>query len=202
MLRLVAGRHRGRRLAAPAGQTTRPTAERVRQALFDMLWHAPWAGRAAVEAARVLDAFAGTGALGLEAISRGAAHASFFEADHAALAALRANIAAVREEARCRVVAGDVFGPPRAAAACGLVLMDPPYGQQAVPRALAALGAAGWLAPGALVAAEVGRAEALALPGFEEVASREHGAARLVFLRALPAIALPQNPPTASAASA
>ena len=72
MLRVIAGRHRGRRLAAPEGQGTRPTAERVRQALFDMLWHAPWAGREAVGGARVLDAFAGTGALGLEALSRGA----------------------------------------------------------------------------------------------------------------------------------
>ncbi|MGG5812548.1 16S rRNA (guanine(966)-N(2))-methyltransferase RsmD, partial [Falsiroseomonas sp. CW058] len=179
-----AGRHRGRRLAAPPGATTRPTAERVRQALFDMLWHAPWAGRAAVEGARVLDAFAGTGALGLEALSRGAAHATFIEQDRAALAALRANIAATREEAASRVIPGDATRPPRAAAPCSLILLDPPYGGEMVPRALAALAPAGWIAPGALVAAEVARAEPLEAPGFEEVASREHGAARLVFLRA------------------
>lgn len=184
MLRIVAGRHRGRRLAAPAGETTRPTAERVRQAAFDMLWHAPWAGREVLEDARVLDAFAGTGALGLEALSRGAARVTFIERDRAALAALRGNIAACKAEDECRVIAGDALKPPRADAPCSLVLMDPPYGQDAVPKALATLSAAGWIAPGALVMAELGRAEALSAPGFEEVAMREHGAARVVFLRA------------------
>jgi 16S rRNA (guanine966-N2)-methyltransferase len=184
VLRLVAGRHRGRRLAAPAGLATRPTAERVRQALFDMLWHAPWAGRAALDGQHVLDAFAGTGALGLEALSRDAAQASFFEADRAALAALRANIAALGEQGRARVIAGDVLRPPRAALPATLVLLDPPYGQELVPRALAALGAAGWVAPGALVAAELAKADPLDLPGFTPLAERAHGAARLTFWRA------------------
>lgn len=189
MLRIVAGRHRGRRLAAPDGLTTRPTAERVRQALFDMLWHAPWAGRAAVEEARVLDAFAGTGALGLEALSRGAAQASFIEPDRAALAALRRNIETLGEAARTRVIAGDATRPPPAPAPCSLLLLDPPYGKELVPRALAALGAAGWIAPGALVAAEVAKADPLNMPGFETLAERAHGAARLVFLRAVSASA-------------
>lgn len=180
MLRLLAGQHRGRRLTAPEGLTTRPTAERVRQALFDMLWHAPWAGRELVEGAKVLDAFAGTGALGLEALSRGAGHASFFEKDRAALAALRANIAATGEEAACRVIAGDVLRPPRAAQPATLILLDPPYGQDLIPRALAALRDAGWIAPGALIAAELGKADPLPM---EPIAERSHGAARLVFLR-------------------
>jgi 16S rRNA (guanine966-N2)-methyltransferase len=184
-MRIVAGRHRGRKLAAPAGATTtRPTAERMRQALFDMLWHAPWAGRAAVEGQAVLDAFAGTGALGLEALSRGAASASFIEQDRAALAALRANIAACREEAAATVLAVDATRPPRAKTPCALVFLDPPYGKELVPRALAALGAAGWIAPGALVCAEVGREEEPALPGFEVLAERVHGAARVLVLRA------------------
>lgn len=191
MLRIVAGRHRGRRLAAPDGLTTRPTAERVRQALFDMLWHAPWAGRAAVEDVAVLDAFAGTGALGLEALSRGAAHASFIEPDRAALTALRRNIETLGEAARTRVIAGDATRPPPAPAhplaPCGLLLLDPPYGKELVPRALAALGAAGWVAPGALVAAEVAKADPLDVPGFEILAERAHGAARLVFLKAVSA---------------
>ncbi|SFK25863.1 16S rRNA (guanine(966)-N(2))-methyltransferase RsmD [Falsiroseomonas stagni] len=184
MLRIVAGSHRGRRLTAPPGETTRPTAERVRQAVFDMLWHAPWAGRAVVEEARVLDAFSGTGALGLEALSRGATHATFIERDRAALAALHANVAACRADTRSRIIAGDALKPPAAAQPCTLVMLDPPYGQDFVPRALAALTAAGWIAPGALVVAELGREEALEAPGFEEVAMREHGAARVVFLRA------------------
>jgi 16S rRNA (guanine966-N2)-methyltransferase len=157
----------------------------VRQALFDMLWHAPWAGRAAVEEARVMDAFAGSGALGLEALSRGAAQASFIEQDRAALAALRRNVATLGEEARTRVIPGDATRPPAASAPCSLLLLDPPYGQALVPRALAALAAAGWIAPGALVAAEVAKAEPLDTPGFETVAERAHGAARLVFLRAV-----------------
>jgi 16S rRNA (guanine966-N2)-methyltransferase len=183
MPRLVAGRHRGRRLAAPEGLATRPTAERVRQAMFDMLWHAPWAGRGAVEDQHVMDAFAGTGALGLEALSRGAAAATFIESDRAALATLRRNIATLGEEPRCRVIPGDATRPPRADAPCALLLLDPPYGQALVPRALAALRDAGWIAPAALVAAEVAREDTLDAPGFEMVAERAHGAARLVFLR-------------------
>jgi 16S rRNA (guanine966-N2)-methyltransferase len=182
-MRIVAGHHRGRKLTAPPGTATRPTAERVRQALFDMLWHAPWAGRDAVEGACVLDAFAGTGALGLEAISRGAARATFIEKDRPALAALRANIAALWAEGGCTVIAGDATRPPPARDPCGLIFLDPPYGQDLVPRALGALGAAGWIAPDALVVAELGRDEALAMPGFERLAQRAHGAARVEFLR-------------------
>ncbi|EHM02511.1 RNA methyltransferase, RsmD family [Acetobacteraceae bacterium AT-5844] len=156
----------------------------MRQALFDMLWHAPWGGRGVVEDQPVLDAFAGTGALGLEALSRGAASACFIEQDRAALAALRANIAACREEGRSQVLAVDATRPPRASAACTLLFLDPPYGKELVPRALAALGSAGWVAPAALICAEVGREEAPELPGFERLAERVHGAARILVLRA------------------
>jgi 16S rRNA (guanine966-N2)-methyltransferase len=179
-VRIVAGRWRGRALAAPGGAATRPTADRVRQALFDMLMHAPWAGRAAVEDAVVLDAFAGTGALGLEALSRGAARATFIEQDRAALAALRANIAATG--ATARVIAGDATRPPPGAP-CGLVFLDPPYGKDLGPRAVAALSAAGWIAPGALVVLEIGRGEALPAIG-TLLDDRAHGAARLTIWRA------------------
>jgi len=183
-MRIIAGRHRGRRLEAPPGNaTTRPTADRVRQALFDMLWHAPWAGRGAVEEAAVLDAFSGTGALGLEALSRGAATAWFIERDRAALATLRANIAACREEGRAHILAADATRPPRAATPCGLVFLDPPYGQDLVPRAVTALTAAGWIAPAALLCAEIGAEEELEIPGGEVLADRTHGAARVVCLR-------------------
>lgn len=181
-MRIVAGLWRGRALAAPPGTATRPTADRMRQALFDMLLHAPWGGRAAVEGARVLDAFAGTGALGLEALSRGAAHAAFIERDAAALRAIRANVTACRAEDRCRVIAGDALRPPRADAPCGLVFLDPPYGQGLVAPALAALRAAGWIAAGALLVIEVARGEAV--EGVTPVAERSHGAARVLFARA------------------
>ena len=177
MTRIVAGAWRGRRLVAPAGAGTRPTADRVRQALFDMLVHAPWGGRGLIEGALVLDAFAGTGALGLEALSRGAARAVFMERDRAALAALRANIAACAAEDRCVVLAGDVLAAP-AGERCGLVFLDPPYGQGLVARAVARLAGAGWIGTGTVVVAETGREEAPPALGIL-LAERAHGAARI-----------------------
>jgi 16S rRNA (guanine966-N2)-methyltransferase len=186
-MRIIAGRWKGRALVAPLGLATRPTSDRARQAIFDQLWHAPWAGRAVVENAAVLDGFAGTGAMGLEALSRGAARVFFMEQDRAALAALRANIAACKASDACRVIAGDVTAPPIAAAPCSLVFLDPPYGKGLMPRALAALQTKGWIAPGALIIAETGRADEDAIPpGFEVLSTRDHGAARLSALRALP----------------
>jgi 16S rRNA (guanine966-N2)-methyltransferase len=176
-MRIVAGAWRGRALIAPVGQTTRPTADRVRQALFDMLLHAPWGGRDVLENACVLDAFAGTGAFGLEALSRGAAHATFIEHDRGALAALRGNVAACRAADRAVVLAVDVLAAP-AGAPCGLVFLDPPYGHDLVPRAVHRLYAMGWIAPGALVVAETGRDEAVPELG-TLLADRTHGAARV-----------------------
>ena len=179
-MRIIAGAWRGRALAAPPGDATRPTADRVRQALFDRLMHAPWAGRAAVEGARVLDAFAGTGALGLEALSRGAAHATFIENGRAALPVLRANIGACRAEARCTVLAADALRPPPGTP-CTLLFLDPPYGGGLVPLAVAALAAAGWAGPGTLVVAEIGRDDPD--PAGAPLDDRVQGAARVVAWR-------------------
>ena len=145
-----------------------------------MLMHAPWAGPDAVRGARVLDAFAGTGALGLEALSRGALHATFIERDRAALAALRVNAAAAG--AAAEVLSADTLRPPPGRP-CGLVFLDPPYGQDLVPRALAALRDAGWVAPDALIVAEVGRDDPSPAPG-DALAARAHGAARIEIWRA------------------
>jgi 16S rRNA (guanine966-N2)-methyltransferase len=185
-MRIVAGTWRGRALQAPPGDTTRPTADRVRQALFDMLLHAPWGGRDAIEGVHVLDVFAGTGALGLEALSRGAAFATFIEQDRAALAALRANIATLRAADRTAVLAGDALavrplaaaGPPLPGGIpSALVFLDPPYGADLVPRALAHLAAAEWISPNALIVAETARDE----PPLHAdlLAERVHGAARI-----------------------
>jgi 16S rRNA (guanine966-N2)-methyltransferase len=179
-VRIIAGRYKGQRLIAPAGAETRPTSDRARQALFDTLMHAPWA-QDAVRGAAILDVFAGTGALGLEALSRGAASASFIERGRPALAALRANIAACGASDLCRVVAADVRKPP-SGAAHSLVFLDPPYRQGLVPAALAALGAAGWIAPDAHIVAEVGAAEPPPTTG-ELLADRTHGAARIYVWR-------------------
>jgi len=177
-MRIIAGARKGRALVAPDGQTTRPTSDRVRQALFDMLAHAPWGGHALLAGARVLDGFAGTGALALEALSRGAAEAVFFETDRAALSALRANIAACAMTAQVRVLPRDVRRPGVAPAPCGLVFLDPPYGQGLIETAWAALAQNGWIADGTIVVAECARAETLTCPG-ALLAEREHGAARI-----------------------
>ncbi len=178
-MRVVAGAWRGRALQAPGGTTTRPTSDRARQALFDMLRHASWSD--GFDNKRVLDGFAGTGALGLEALSRGAGHASFIEKDRAALGALRANIAACRADAHCQVIAGDVCRPPRGAA-CDLVFLDPPYARDLLAPALLALRMAGWIGTGTLIVAELGRSDATPPTGLL-LEDRTHGAARLLIWR-------------------
>lgn len=180
-MRIIAGTWRGRRLVSPTGQGTRPTADRVRQALFDMILHAPWGGRNVIEGVRVADVFAGTGALGLEALSRGAAFVTFAENDRAALRALRANVAACGATERSRVLAVDALAlPPREA--CGLVFLDPPYGSGLAMRAVEALRRAGWLRSDALVVMETAADEVLPESG-EPLASRVHGAARITVWR-------------------
>ncbi|MDB5377374.1 MAG: rRNA ((966)-N(2))-methyltransferase RsmD [Rubritepida sp.] len=180
-MRIIAGKWKGKKLVAPPGEDTRPTSDRARQALFDMLWHAPWAGRECVDGAIVLDAFAGTGTLGLEALSRGAAKAAFIEKDRAALVALRANIANCGAEAQ--VIAGDANKPPRPMQPATLVFLDPPYGAGLLGPALEALDKAGWLAPGALICTELDTKDPIPETRFETLDDRRHGKARLLILR-------------------
>jgi 16S rRNA (guanine966-N2)-methyltransferase len=188
-MRIVAGEHRGRRLEAPKGKTVRPTSSLAREALFNVLSHGRFAAEGnPVAGATVLDAFAGSGANGLEALSQGAAHAVFMESNKAALAALRENVAALGEGARSDVITCDVRFPPRARRACGLVIMDPPYGEDLAAPALTALRAAGWMAPNALVAVEMAKGESFTPPeGFTLLDTRHYGKAQIVFLEAHPA---------------
>jgi 16S rRNA (guanine966-N2)-methyltransferase len=184
-LRIVGGSHRGRRLIAPLGDAVRPTSDRAREATFNILSHGGFATSGLPFADRpVLDAFAGTGAFGLEALSRGASAAVFVENGREALAALRRNIAVLGEEDRAHVVAADATRPPRAALACALAFLDPPYRSGSAAPALTALAAAGWLAAEALAVIEIAASEEFPLPaGFARVDERVYGAARLVFLR-------------------
>lgn len=152
----------------------------MRQALFDALLHAPWAGRPSIEDAVVLDVFAGTGAMGLEALSRGAARVVFVEQDRAALTALRTNIAACRAGDRCSVLPMDAARIPPGEAAT-LIFLDPPYGKGAIGVAVDRLRAVGRIAPGALLVAETGRDEP-PLP-VDALAERSHGAARMTVWR-------------------
>src|SRR5712691_5057413 len=145
-LRIVGGSHRGRRLVAPSGELVRPTSDRAREALFNILSHGNFAASGLPFAGRpVLDAFAGTGALGLEALSRGASAAAFIESEREALGTLRRNVAMLDESERAHIVAGDATRPPRAAFVCAVAFLDPPYRSGLAPSALAALAAAGWL---------------------------------------------------------
>ncbi len=184
-MRIVGGSHRGRPLAAPEGGTVRPTSDRARESLFNILEHGRWAADGSpIAGARVLDAFAGTGALGLEALSRGAEQVTFLEQSSAAMAALKANIAALKEGARAVVLRGDATAPTRAPAPCSLVFLDPPYGKELGPAALQALASAGWIAADAVVVLEVGAKEGFAAPdGFAIEDERRYGAARLVLMR-------------------
>lgn len=186
-MRVVGGSFRGRRLHAPAGAEVRPTSERSREALFDILGHGADYHTAAgplPTGARVVDAFAGTGALGLEALSRGAAHVAFIENDPAAIAVLRRNIDALDAAGQVTVLARDATRPGPAPAPCTLALMDPPYGSDLAVPALEALAAADWLAPGAVAVLEVPAKRPFAPPaGFELLDQRKYGRARIVFLR-------------------
>jgi 16S rRNA (guanine966-N2)-methyltransferase len=183
-MRIVGGKHRGRKLAAPLGDTVRPTSERAREALFNILAHGRYGERPVFEEARVLDVFAGTGAFGLEALSRGARFAAFIENDRTARDALAANIRAVGEESRTRLLTSDATRPPRPDGPYELAFLDPPYRSDLALPALTALAAGGWLAPQALVIVELAARSRFAPPeGFTLLEERRYGAGRLVFLR-------------------
>lgn len=185
-MRIVGGRHRGRRLAAPAGEEVRPTSGLARESLFNVLTHGRFAAEGSPLAeAVVLDAFAGSGANGLEALSRGARHAIFMESQAAAISTLRQNVAALGEDGSCTVMRADVTRPPRATQTCDLVILDPPYGQGLATPGLKGLRAAGWIKPGALVVVELMKTEDMVVPeGFADLDVRRYGKAKLVFLRA------------------
>lgn len=179
-MRIVAGSHRGRRLAAPPGRVARPTADRAREALFNILAHSP---HVTLAGARVVDCFAGSGALGLEALSRGAAHACFLESHPGSLAACQANVETLGESARAKVIKADATRPPPAPAPCALALLDAPYHSGLSGPCLDGLARQGWLEEGALCVVEVAAKEAFAPPpGFTVVDERTYGAARLVFV--------------------
>jgi 16S rRNA (guanine966-N2)-methyltransferase len=186
--RIIAGKHRGRPLLVPSGLQIRPTSSRARESLFNILVHADLNGdgTSPLPGARVLDAFAGCGALGIEALSRGAAHATFMDGSAESVRTLGENLRTLKETANTRVIRTDATQPQPApdGAACALVFLDPPYRSGLGWRALAALARAGWIAPGAVCTLEVGRKEdPEAVPGFTMFDERRYGTARIVFLR-------------------
>jgi len=185
-MRIVSGRFRGRSVVAPPGQETRPTSDRARQALFDVIAHAAWAPD--LEGARVIDLFAGAGGLGLEALSRGAVFCLFVETAEAARGAIRENIDALGLFGETRVHRRDATDlgvrPASAGNPFDVAFLDPPYGKGLGELAIAELAKGGWLAPGALIIFERGADEPDPVcKGFEIIDDRTWGAARVVFLQ-------------------
>ncbi len=183
-MRIVSGSYRGRALVAPKGHSTRPTADRTRQAVFNVLEHAPWSP--GLGGLGVLDLFAGSGALGLEALSHGAAYCVGIDIDDDARAAFARNARSlgVSDKATVRRADATRLGPRPDPAPFDLVFLDAPYGRALSEPALAGLAGHGWLAREAIVVVERGLGEApLNAPGYETLDSRDWGAARVHFIR-------------------
>ncbi|MGQ2989938.1 MAG: 16S rRNA (guanine(966)-N(2))-methyltransferase RsmD [Brevundimonas sp.] len=185
-MRIVAGHLRGRAIVAPEGQGTRPTSDRARQALFNVMEHAAWAEP--LNGMRVIDLFAGSGALGFEAMSRGAAFCLFVETDDGARGAIRENadayglMGATRVHRRSATDLGVRPGP--IAEAFDMAFLDPPYAKGLGEQALQRLIEGDWLKPGALVVFERGSDEPeIETPGYERLDARDYGAARVLFLK-------------------
>ena len=186
-MRITSGIYGGRTLATPAGQATRPTSDRTRQAVFNILRHADFTPFTDAAAPRVIDLFAGSGALGFEAISNGASFCLFVETDDAARGAIRTTIDALglfgctRIHRRDATQLGDK--PANMGAAFDLVFADPPYHKALLPPALSGLLTGGWIHPGSLLVAECAADETLDLAGFTVLDQRRYGAAQTFFLR-------------------
>jgi 16S rRNA (guanine966-N2)-methyltransferase len=184
-VRIVGGEFGGRRLLGPRSDAIRPSSDRLRQTLFDILTHGYGD---AVREARVLDLFAGTGALGLEALSRGARHALFVEEDAAARGLIRGNIESLGLTGRTRIFRRDAtrLGEGGTIPPFDLAFADPPYGHGFGEKALCAALSGRWLKPGAMaVLEERGDVTVTAIPGFEVLERRDVGDSQLVFLKRL-----------------
>ncbi|MCK6103442.1 MULTISPECIES: 16S rRNA (guanine(966)-N(2))-methyltransferase RsmD [unclassified Brevundimonas] len=187
-MRIVAGSLKGRSIVTPEGKGTRPTSDRARQAVFNVLEHAAWGE--GLQGARVIDLYAGSGALGFEAVSRGAAFCLFVEIEDDARGAIRENADAYGLMGRTRVhrrSATDLgVRPGPIAEAFDIAFLDPPYGKGLGEQTLARLLEGNWLKPGAIVVFERGSDEPeIDTPGYERLDARDYGAARVLFLKVL-----------------
>ncbi len=184
-MRITSGIHRGRSLNAPTGRETRPTSDRTRESIFNILRHGGW-HHGVLEDATVLDAFAGTGALGLEALSQGARHAVFIERDRAAAEVCQSNIDLLGETERAVVLTFDALDPlarPLYLEPRSLVFLDPPYGKYMGAEALKGLVDQGWMKPQAVCVLEMSKKTPEIIPaGFTVMDERTYGIARVQFL--------------------
>jgi 16S rRNA (guanine966-N2)-methyltransferase len=179
MLRIIAGEWRGRKLAAPEGDATRPTADRTRETLFSMLV----SRIGSFEGLRVADLFAGSGALGLEALSRGAAHATFVEQDPAAIRAIRSNISALRAQAQCDVKAASVLTLGPAKEPLDILFLDPPYGTGAGAVAIDRLVRLGWIGDSTWISLETAANEVPNVRSCSVDAERKVGKALITLMK-------------------
>lgn len=184
-MRIVGGIHKGRPLVAPKGRTTRPTSDRARESIFNKLAHAPWSP--GVEDTRILDLFSGSGALGLEAMSRGASFCLFVETDTAARGALRENVETLQLFGTTRIHRRDATAlgplPSNLGKPFDWVFLDPPYGKGLGEKALSPLLDQGWMTADAIAVFEVGADENPVIDGWEQIDDGEYGAARVVYLK-------------------
>ncbi len=185
-MRLIGGEFRGRRLAVPDGRTTRPTSDRAREAIFNVLEHADWAPPLA--GARVLDVFAGSGALGFEAMSRGAAFCLFVETDEGARGAIRDNVENLGLFGTTRVHRRDATQlgarPGGEGEAYQLAFLDPPYGKGLEHKALDCLASGNWLSKDALVVLErSAEDDDFATDVWDKINTKTYGAAQFFFMK-------------------
>jgi 16S rRNA (guanine966-N2)-methyltransferase len=183
-MRIVGGQFRGRALAAPADEATRPTSDRVREAVFNILDHG--IADFALDGVRVLDLFAGTGALGIEAVSRGASYCLFVEEGAEARGAIRRNVETFGLTGITKIFRRDAtkLGPASNRGTFGLVFLDPPYDMGLAPRALASAAAGQWLTPGAIAVIEERKGAAISLPPeFSMLDQRTWGDTQALFAR-------------------
>lgn len=182
MMRIVAGIHKGQSLARPPGNITRPMMDKVRESVFNILIHQNW--KAQIDGATILDAFAGSGAIGLEAISRGAKQAYLFDKSPKALGVVRENVWNLKEQDHCKLLKVDATKPPKAPQVMDFVFLDPPFGKNLVATCLPPLVKAGWIDNCTIIVAEVESQTNLSLPAeFHILLEKSYGTAHVFFLR-------------------
>lgn len=185
MLRIFAGKHRGRKLEVIDNKKLRPTAGRTREAIFNILNHGRFAGdgQRFLEGSKVVDLFCGSGALGFEALSHGAAHCVFIDIDQEHLSVVRGNAQHLGEEKNVTLIRSDSSSPPAAKFPCDLIFIDPPYHSNLIQAALKNLAARGWLRTGSVIVVEMDKRENLPeVQGFQPITERVYGRTRISLL--------------------
>jgi 16S rRNA (guanine966-N2)-methyltransferase len=183
-MQIIAGKHRGRKLETPQGRDIRPTGARAREAVFNILMHAPHPEGSLIVGARVADICCGSGAMGLEALSRGVEHACFIDRTREALGLVKTSAEKFRELERCTLLRAEATQLPAAPAPCRVVFLDPPYKQNLLPAILASVLAKGWLEDEGVIVAELSVREAFECPSaFLAVTERTYANTRILLLK-------------------